>query len=128
MLLDNKKYTANSTKQIKLSSFTLNDASYNCVFFVFPFLVASCKTVKCPNDKHCVTDQNNVPHCVSCKFGCPTPKSKEEYICGADGVTYESHCLLRMATCLKGHSIGMAYTGKCKGRVQIFYCIYSNNI
>ncbi|KAI8507794.1 hypothetical protein Bbelb_140340 [Branchiostoma belcheri] len=75
----------------------------------------SCSDVTCPPGNRCVMDQNETPHCVSCEFHCPATPSLAEAVCGVDGVTYPSECHLREATCLAGHTIGVAYKGLCRG-------------
>ena len=83
--------------------------------FCFAF-AGSCDEVQCQRHKHCVQDQNGLPHCVHCVMHCPASRDERQLLCGADGVTYESTCQFRRATCLHGSSIGVAYTGRCRGQ------------
>nr|XP_002736683.1 PREDICTED: follistatin-like [Saccoglossus kowalevskii] len=74
----------------------------------------TCNGVVCPGNLSCIVDQHNRPHCVSCQTECPSP-APYDMLCGLDGVTYESSCQLMAATCLLGSSIGVAYSGRCRG-------------
>ncbi|XP_077989128.1 follistatin-A-like isoform X2 [Glandiceps talaboti] len=76
----------------------------------------SCNGIICAQGS-CIVDQNNQPHCVSCNIDC-SPPGPSDMICGANGVTYESACQLRVATCLLGRSIGAAYNGECQGSLS----------
>lgn len=78
----------------------------------------SCRRVRCEDGKSCLEDQNGRPHCVNCSTKCdsnetPTVDHTESYICGVDGVTYQSSCHLKAAVCRKGRTIRTAYYGSC---------------
>ncbi|XP_013379469.1 follistatin-A isoform X2 [Lingula anatina] len=87
----------------------------------------SCDNVICTDNKNCVVDQNGMPHCVYCSIHCPPAHSASQMICGADGVTYESFCLLQQATCRKGRTIGSAYHGPCQGHITCQNLTCSDN-
>uniref|UniRef100_UPI00358E411B follistatin-like n=1 Tax=Myxine glutinosa TaxID=7769 RepID=UPI00358E411B len=73
----------------------------------------TCKEVVCPSNTHCVLDQHERAHCVSCALGrCPQPRPTDT-VCGRDGHTYDSVCRLRHVTCLRGRSIGVTHAGSC---------------
>ncbi|ELU08470.1 hypothetical protein CAPTEDRAFT_186626 [Capitella teleta] len=74
----------------------------------------SCDDVTCETGKHCVTDQNALPHCIQCQMHCDAPRGNSGLLCGGDGVTYRTMCHLMRATCLNGRSIGVAYRGRCQ--------------
>ncbi|XP_038073987.1 follistatin-A-like [Patiria miniata] len=75
----------------------------------------SCDSVQCIGNKCCVEDQHGRPHCVSYSaISCPGP-FRDEFVCGADGVTYETLCQLRRTSCSRGNIIPVAYEGKCEG-------------
>uniref|UniRef100_A0A8C4WX22 Follistatin n=1 Tax=Eptatretus burgeri TaxID=7764 RepID=A0A8C4WX22_EPTBU len=70
-------------------------------------------SVVCPGNTHCVLDQHERAHCVSCTLGrCPHP-GPTDTVCGRDGHTYDSVCRLRHVTCLRGRSIGVTHAGSC---------------
>lgn len=86
----------------------------------------SCEKIYCPDNKHCLLDQNLTPHCVRCSRGCPNPAASTQQrsgtsslqqkglVCGTDGNTYNSACHMREAACRKGKAIPLAYSGRCK--------------
>lgn len=78
----------------------------------------SCKGVRCRGGMQCIEfkDKTKMPYCVNCDRRLCTQTSNNSSVCGADNVTYSSHCELRMATCRRGKTIGIAYTGPCKGK------------
>lgn len=45
---------------------------------------------------------------------CPIDNSNSRPVCGDDGRTYSSHCLLQLARC-NGHRVTLAKWGKCGG-------------
>lgn len=96
----------------------------NIILYIFS---ASCRFVQCSNGKHCVEDQNSMPHCVICAKKCPdkstsiksllqNPHSASKLVCGVDGVTYKNLCELKQAVCLLGRAIQVAYRGPCIGK------------
>ncbi|XP_037536853.1 follistatin-A isoform X1 [Nematolebias whitei] len=90
--------------------------SYYFLLFISVHFIASpetCRQVLCPGTSNCVVDQTNNAYCVTCNRICPPATSPDLYLCGNDGITYQSACHLRKATCLLGRSIGVAYDGKC---------------
>ena len=49
-----------------------------------------------------------------CRTKCSTDESGANPVCGNDGRTYSSRCLLQLAKC-SGHHVKMVHKGKCKG-------------
>jgi len=85
----------------------------------------SCKRVRCLYGISCLQDQNGLPHCVTCVTKCPDVE-KPNYVCGDNQVTYQSICHVRAATCLKQRSISIAYSGVCRGRLQMYNFILTS--
>jgi len=54
-----------------------------------------------------------------CRTQCPTDESGAHPVCGSDGRTYSSRCLLQLAKC-NGHRVKMIHKGRCRGIVQKF--------
>ncbi|XP_033118598.1 follistatin-like, partial [Anneissia japonica] len=48
--------------------------------------------------------------CVRCP---PTPSYLIRHVCGSDGKTYPTRCILKRKACLKRSNLTVAYTGKC---------------
>ncbi|XP_018562154.1 follistatin isoform X2 [Anoplophora glabripennis] len=77
------------------------------------FCQSSCDKISCPTGKHCLLDQNLIPHCVNCTKKCPdAPKRRQ--VCGSDDQTYPSACHLREKACQNGKAIPIAYKGPCR--------------
>ena len=49
-----------------------------------------------------------------CRTQCSTDESGANPVCGSDGRTYSSRCLLQLAKC-SGHRVKMVHKGKCQG-------------
>ncbi|XP_055608702.1 uncharacterized protein LOC129755982 [Uranotaenia lowii] len=78
----------------------------------------SCRFVQCPDGKHCIEDQNAMPHCVACAMNCPPVDARggglaKSVVCGTDGISYRSVCELKQKACLSGRAIPVAYRGRC---------------
>ncbi|XP_053406208.1 follistatin-A-like isoform X2 [Mercenaria mercenaria] len=75
----------------------------------------SCRRVQCERGKHCLQDQNGVPHCVPCHDYCNMilPDNPEYHMCGENGKIYRNTCELRADICKTGRSIRVAHSGKC---------------
>jgi len=71
-----------------------------------------CDKVQCPKFKVCTRNIQGVPLC-----GCPgvfmCRKMKKKKVCGTNGVTYESRCHMRIASCNQGLAVRKKYKGEC---------------
>ncbi|XP_072027447.1 uncharacterized protein [Amphiura filiformis] len=52
------------------------------------------------------------PEPKTCPKNCPKPKAQEQ-VCGSDGNTYESACLLRQYACNTNDTVAMLHVGSC---------------
>lgn len=68
-----------------------------------------CETVFCGAGRECSIMADGNPTCV-CKKECP---NHNHTVCGSDGRTYENHCLMHRAACLKGVKITKLHKGPC---------------
>lgn len=50
-----------------------------------------------------------------CRTQCPTDDAGAKPVCGSDGRTYSSRCLLQLARCTGNFKVKMAHKGKCRG-------------
>ncbi|CAH1164659.1 unnamed protein product [Phaedon cochleariae] len=75
---------------------------------------SSCDRISCPAEKHCLLDQNLMPHCAQCSRRCQSRPKRRQAVCGSDGVTHPSACHLKEKACRLGKAIPMAYKGPCK--------------
>lgn len=76
------------------------------------FYTGLCTLVKsCKNHAKCIENSDKTVTCV-----CP---KKEECsrspgkVCGSDGKTYDSECLLKVEACKKKSPVNMAHDGPC---------------
>ena len=119
--LDKESFNMSSLQE---SASWISDFLIKNHFLFASLLTGNCDSVECSRHKHCVHDQNGLPHCVHCVSHCPAVSDARQFLCGADGVTYESTCHFRRATCLHGSSIGVAYSGRCRGEASLQpYCV-----
>ncbi|KAB7498125.1 Follistatin, partial [Armadillidium nasatum] len=65
----------------------------------------TCRGVKCKRKRTCILDELLKPRCLKCPKSCKSkPMKKKRLICGTDGITYESKCHIKMASCQAGHT------------------------
>ncbi|XP_031566740.1 agrin-like [Actinia tenebrosa] len=67
-----------------------------------------CDALKCQYGSTCVRHANKTASCV-----CPTCNLRYEPVCGNDGLSYFSECLLLRKACLAGTTITVVYRGRC---------------
>ena len=66
-----------------------------------------CKPAKC---RETCEVKNGKPHCI-CKNTCR--KSDKDYVCGDNGKTYFSSCVLKLRACQLNQKIKVAHKGRC---------------
>lgn len=72
--------------------------------------------MKCGVRERCTLDARGVAVC-----GCgPDCETSVRPVCGTDGKTYESPCLLDRAACLDNRDVRVAYIGPC-GEHDLLY-------
>ena len=54
---------------------------------------------------------------VECNRKCPVYRRP---VCGSDGITYGSRCLLKLVDCKTGREISIRHRGKCRGKCFIY--------
>ncbi|XP_076311015.1 follistatin-related protein 1-like isoform X1 [Tachypleus tridentatus] len=69
-----------------------------------------CDTIICKSGRECKVLDNRIPTCV-CVETCP---DHHKPVCGSNGVSYESHCLLHRDACIRSSHISIKHDGYCK--------------
>ncbi|KAK3781246.1 hypothetical protein RRG08_065977 [Elysia crispata] len=71
-----------------------------------------CGKVKCPRFQVCVANMQGLPLCkCPSEFLCRS--NRKRAICGTDGITYESKCHMRIASCKQGMMVRKKHRGVC---------------
>ncbi|XP_042238911.1 follistatin-related protein 1-like [Homarus americanus] len=73
-----------------------------------------CDTVECRAGRECVVSEG-AAHC-QCIQSCP---DRYAPVCGSDGTSYDTHCLLHRHACLTGNHIKVVHKGICKKVKQV---------
>lgn len=76
----------------------------------------SCDSLKCGIHQECDIDRYGIATCI-CPLLCPL---KLDSVCGSDGITYDSECVLRRESCLRQKNVTMIYKGQC-GKLHLFF-------
>lgn len=81
--------------------------------------VNPCEKRQCPKFKVCMVNQQGLPICRCPSIFVCTAKTRSrtnhgnDQLCGTDGVTYESRCHLRVASCQNSRRIKRKHEGPC---------------
>lgn len=71
-----------------------------------------CGKVKCPRFQVCVANMQGLPLCkCPSEFLCRS--NRKRAICGTDGITYDSKCHMRIASCKQGMMVRKKHRGVC---------------
>ncbi|GFS06310.1 agrin, partial [Elysia marginata] len=71
-----------------------------------------CAKVKCPKFQVCVVNMQGLPLCkCPSEFLCRS--NRKRAICGTDGITYESKCHMRIASCKQSMMVRKKHRGVC---------------
>ncbi|RUS80282.1 hypothetical protein EGW08_011966 [Elysia chlorotica] len=71
-----------------------------------------CGKVECPRFQVCVANMQGLPLCkCPSEFLCRS--NRKRAICGTDGITYESKCHMRIASCKQGMMVRKKHRGVC---------------
>ncbi|CAL1536927.1 unnamed protein product [Lymnaea stagnalis] len=73
----------------------------------------ACDQVQCPKMKVCVENMQGLPLCT-CPGAYVCRNAKRRDVCGTDGKTYPSRCLMKIASCNKGVVVRKKFRGVCK--------------
>ena len=65
----------------------------------------------CHRYARCLQDPKTGKYKCSCSRPCPRIYSP---VCGTDGITYGSECMLMYLVCEKGTDVGLKHRGECK--------------
>ena len=76
------------------------------IFFMCYYLIIMCYILFLPPNLNPIYTSLSV-----CPTSCPPVLSP---VCGTDGLTYPSSCILELLACIRNHDVHKAYDGYCK--------------
>lgn len=84
-----------------------------CLVFSLSLCIGECKRMECNYRRHCGYHPRSEEPLLTCF--CPEYRctGKQNPLCGYDGRTYNSVCLLQLRECVKNTFIGIKHFGAC---------------